>query len=148
MQRPPSLGSGHVEGRGDILAQLRAVNAASGFDRWAGIMLEEAGDGQAALSLQARPDLLQQSGFLHAGILGALIDRSCGFAAASVSGAVLASQFSVRCYRPAVGDRFIARARVTRAGKRQIFVSAEVFAFIDEGEKLVAGGDAVLITTP
>ena len=130
----------------DLLTQLRAVSDASGFDRWAGFDLLNAADGRAELALVARPDLLQQAGFLHAGVLGALIDRSCGFAAASVAGAVLASQYQVRCYRPAIGERFVARAHVVRAGKRQIFALAEVFAIGDDAERLVAGGDAVLIT--
>ena len=129
-----------------LLDQLRAVSAASGFDRWAGFDLLGAGDGAAELAVAARPELLQQGGFLHAGVLGALIDRSCGFAAASVAGAVLVSQYQVRCYRPAVGERFVARAHVARAGKRQIFALAEVFAMTGGEEKLVAGGDAVLMT--
>lgn len=130
----------------DLLAQLRAVSQASGFDRWAGLNLLSAGDGRAELVLTSRPDLLQQGGFLHAGVLGALVDRSCGFAAAAVAGAVLASQYQVRCYRPAIGDRFVARASVARAGKRQIFALAEVYAQTAGEERLVAGGDAILIT--
>ena len=130
----------------DLLDTLRAVSAASGFDHWAGFHLATAGEGRAELHLASRPDLLQQAGFLHAGVIGALIDRSCGFAAASLAGAILASQYQVRCYRPAIGDRFVTRAHVVRAGKRQIFALAEVFAITSEEERLVAGGDAVLIT--
>jgi acyl-coenzyme A thioesterase PaaI-like protein len=44
-----------------------------------------------------------------------------------------------------VGERFVARARVTRAGKRQVFATAELFAIREGGEKLVAGGSAVLM---
>lgn len=129
-----------------VLLALREVNAASAFDRWAGVELVSVGDGRAELTLAARPDLFQHAGFLHAGVMGALIDRSCGFAAASVAGAVVASQYQVRCYRPAVGERFVTRAHVVRAGKRQVFAAAEVFAVTGEKEVLVAGGDAVLIT--
>ena len=49
----------------------------------------------------------QYSGFLHAGPIGALIDTTCGFAAATVVGRVLASHFSVNCLRPAIGERLI-----------------------------------------
>jgi uncharacterized protein (TIGR00369 family) len=129
-----------------LLAQMRAVNAASPFNHWAGFELVSAVDGVAELTMSARPETLQHSGFLHAGVMGALIDTACGFAAASVAGAVLASQYQVRCYRPAKGDRFIARAKVIRAGKRQIFAFAEVSVVGPDGETLVAGGDAVLIT--
>jgi acyl-coenzyme A thioesterase PaaI-like protein len=77
--------------------------------------------------------------------VGALIDTACGFAAASLSGAVVASQYQVRCYRPAIGTAFVARAKVVRAGKRQIFATAELFTLTDARETLVAGGDAILI---
>jgi uncharacterized protein (TIGR00369 family) len=129
----------------EILDRLRAVCAASPFDAWAGFDLRAAGKGEAELRVAAREDLLQQSGFLHAGVLGALIDRACGFAAASVAGAVLASQYQVLCYKPAVGQAFVARARVDRLGKRQVFASAQVFAIASGAETLVAGGTAVLM---
>ena len=128
-----------------LLEQMRAVNAASPFNSWAGFELISAADGKAKLVLVSKPDVLQHAGFLHAGVLGALIDTACGFAAASVSGSVLASQYQVLCYKPAVGDRFIAHATVDRAGKRQVFASARVMASRDGVETLVAGGTAVLI---
>lgn len=124
---------------------LRQVNAASSFNAWAGFEVSSAEDGAAELILNARPELLQHSGFLHAGIIGGLIDTACGFAAATVVGSVLASQYQVMCYAPAVGDRFAVRAKVVRAGKRQVFATAELFAQTDKEEKLVAGGSAVLM---
>ncbi|HEX8481582.1 MAG TPA: PaaI family thioesterase [Allosphingosinicella sp.] len=124
---------------------LQQVNAASPFNAWAGFELLSAEGGAAELALDARPDLLQHGGFLHAAVIGGLIDTACGFAAASVAGNVLASQYQVMCYAPAVGDRFVARARVVRAGRRQVFATAEVFELKDGAEKLVAGGSAVLM---
>jgi uncharacterized protein (TIGR00369 family) len=128
-----------------MIELLRQVNAASPFNSWAGIELVKVGEGTAELSLSARPDLLQHAGFLHAGIVGALIDTACGFAAATLSGNVLASQYQVMCYAPAVGGRFITRAKVTRAGKRQVFATAELLALQGDKESLVAGGSAVLM---
>lgn len=128
-----------------VLEQLRAVNAASPFNSWAGFALMSAAEGRAELALDPRPEALQHAGFLHAGILGAMIDTSCGFAAASIAGAVLASQYQVLCYKPAVGQRFIARARVDRAGKRQVFASADIFAITNGKEALVAAGTTILM---
>src|ERR1700712_4774419 len=86
----------------------------------------------------------QYAGFLHAGLIGALIDTGCGFAAATLVGPVLASHFSVNCLRPAVGERFIARARVVKPGKSQVFTACELFAQKDGVEKLVATGETLL----
>ena len=131
----------------EALALLRAVVAATPFDVWLDLALVEASDGKALVRLASRPDLLQQSGFLHAGVIAALIDRAAGFAAASVAGAVLTANFQVTPYRPAVGDTFEAVAQVVRAGKAQVFVNVELFAIEGDGRKLVAGGTAVLAVT-
>ena len=130
-----------------VLATLRRVNSASPFDAWAGVQLVSAANGEAVLTLDARADLNQPAGFLHAGLQSALVDRACGFAAASVAGAVTTIQFQMSFYAPAAGERFVTKARVVRAGKRQVFATAELFSFQGNTEKLVAGGSAVLSMT-
>jgi uncharacterized protein (TIGR00369 family) len=129
----------------DFLEALGAVNNASPFDRWAGVRILSAAKGQVSLEIEARPDLLQHSGFLHAGIEAALIDRACGFAAATLAGNVVTAQFAVRCFKPATGERFRCDAEVVRAGKRQVFAEARLFAIAADGsEALVGAGDALL----
>lgn len=126
------------------LDQLRAANAASAFNQWCGIAIDKAEGGAAEISMRWRDEGGQYRGFLHAGVVGALIDSACGFAAATVAGPVLTAHYAVNCLRPAVGERFIARARVVRAGKQQIFTSCELYAVAHGAEKLVATGDALL----
>jgi len=129
----------------DALARLRAINAAAAFNRWCGIEVVAAEPGSATIAMPWRQDAGQYSGFLHAGLLGALVDTACGFAAATVLGRVLASHYSVSCLRPAVGERFVARAKVVKPGKNQVFTSCEVFAQAGDGEKLVATGETLLL---
>ncbi len=124
---------------------IRKLNSSAPFNRWAEFEAIEAKDGQAELALRWRDDLGQYSGFLHAGLLGALVDTACGFAATTVSGHVLASHFAVNCLAPATGDRFIALAKVVKAGRRQVFTSAEVYALSSNGRKLVATGEAIMV---
>ncbi len=130
------------------LAMLRAINATAPFNRWCGIEVDSATAGSAQISLPWRDEVAQYSGFLHAGLVGALIDTACGFAAATVVGRVLASHYSVNCLRPAVGTSFIARARVVKAGKSQVFTAAELFAVTDGAETLVATGETLLSVVP
>jgi len=134
-----------VEPSTDALARLRAINAAAAFNRWCGIEVVAAEPGSATIAMPWRQDAGQYSGFLHAGLLGALVDTACGFAAATVLGRVLASHYSVSCLRPAVGERFVARAKVVKPGKNQVFTSCEVFAQAGDGEKLVATGETLLL---
>jgi uncharacterized protein (TIGR00369 family) len=128
----------------DPLALLRSINATAAFNRWCGIEVLSAGAGRAEIAMPWRGEVGQYAGFLHAGLVGALIDTACGFAAVTMVGRVLASHFAVNCLRPAVGHRFIARARVVKPGRTQVFTTCELFAVTDEGEKLVATGETLL----
>jgi acyl-coenzyme A thioesterase PaaI-like protein len=88
----------------------------------------------------------QYAGFLHAGLIGAMLDTACGFAAATVAGRVLASHFSVNCLSPALGRAFVARGKVVKAGRKQVFASAELYGQGEDGSlKLVATGSAILV---
>ncbi len=128
----------------DPLNMLRQINASAEFNRWCGIEVVAADQGSVVLALVWRKEFGQYAGYLHAGMIGALIDTACGFAAATISGQVLASTFMVNCLRPAVGDSFLARARVVKAGKKQIFTACDLYAVSAEGEKLVATGQTLL----
>lgn len=128
----------------DPLAQIRAINQGAAFNRWCGIEVVSVEPGKAEIAMPWRAEVGQYSGFLHAGLVGALIDTACGFAAASMVGRVLASHYSVNCLRPAVGERFIARARVVKPGKTQVFTACELYAVADGSEKLVATGETLL----
>ena len=128
----------------DPLALLRSINATAAFNRWCRIEVLSAGAGHAEIAMPWRGEVGQYAGFLHAGLVGALIDTACGFAAVTLVGRVLASHFAVNCLRPAIGHRFIARARVVKPGRTQVFTACELFAVTDEGEKLVATGETLL----
>lgn len=128
----------------DPLSFLRGINQAAAFNRWCGIEVVAADQGQAEIAMPWREEVGQYAGFLHAGLIGALIDTACGFAAATVVGRVLASHYAVNCLRPAVGERFIARARVVKPGRSQVFTACELFAVARGEEKLVATGETLL----
>jgi uncharacterized protein (TIGR00369 family) len=92
--------------------------------------------------------LTQYSGHLHAGLIAALLDTACGFAAATRAGAVTASHFSMNCLQPAIGAHLVARGTMVRAGRRQVFARAELFAEDERGERsLVATGETLLVPT-
>ena len=134
-----------MERSNDLLTQLRTINAAAEFNRWCGIEVVSAGQGSATIAMPWRSEAGQYSGYLHAGLIGALIDTACGFAAATLVSNVLASHYSVSCLRPAVGERFIAKARVVKPGKNQIFTTCDLFADAGGSERLVATGETILL---
>jgi uncharacterized protein (TIGR00369 family) len=130
------------------LQELAAVNDSAAFNRMVNFEVVSAGDGCAEIGMAWRDDFTQYAGHLHAGMIAALLDTACGFAAATLIGAVTASHFSMNCLRPAVGRRFVAKGVTVRAGRRQVFAKAELFAGGEEGDMvLVATGETVLVPT-
>lgn len=129
----------------NALEMLKKINAMAEFNRWCDIEVTVAESGVVEIQMPWRPEVGQYAGYLHAGLIGALIDTACGFAAATVAGPhLLAANFSVNCLRPAVGQKFIARARVVKPGKTQVFTACDLFAVDSQGEKLVANGQTLL----
>ncbi|WP_398497271.1 PaaI family thioesterase [Variovorax sp.] len=133
-----------------MLDTIQALNRTAAFNRWAGFEVVRAEKGEAELRMAWREaDMGQYAGFLHAGMIGALLDTVCGFAAATVAGRVLASHFSVDCMAPALGRVFVARGRVVKAGRKQVFTAAELFGEVEDGTlKLLATGSTILVPVP
>ncbi len=128
----------------DLVKRLTEISKTSTFNNWLGLELLSATPGDIELHLKWRPEFAQYNGFLHAAIVGGLIDTACGFAAATMSGKVLASQFSVRCLRPAIAETFVVKGHVLKPGRQQIFATAELFG-LDNPSKPFAVGDAILV---
>lgn len=133
----------------EMLTYLKAVNNTAGFNVWAGIEVSAAEVGLVELRLAWREEFGQYAGFLHAGIVTALLDTACGFAAATVTGGnVTASHCAVSFLAPAKGDAFTARASVVKSGRRQVFTTGELTAERGDANVLVATGHTLLIPLP
>ena len=128
------------------LQHLIAANAAAGFNSMAGFEVVAAADGVSEIRMKWDDRFTQYAGYLHAGMIAALLDTACGFAAATVTGRVMASHFSMNCLKPAIGRTFVAKGSTVRAGRKQIFAKAELFAETEAGEtSLVATGETLLV---
>lgn len=92
--------------------------------------------------------LTQQDGFLHAGIVTALIDSACGYAAYSLmppGSRVLSVEFKVNLLSPARGDRFRAEGRVIKPGRTLTVCEGRLFSIEKEQESLCALMQATMI---
>ena len=104
-----------------------------------------------ALELPFDPRLTQQNGFLHAGVVAALADNACGYAALSLMPAgaeVLSVEFKVNLMKPAAGPLFRADGRVVRAGRTLMVCTAEVRALGAGREDVVALMQATMMQVP
>ncbi|WP_406113104.1 PaaI family thioesterase [Streptomyces sp. NBC_01014] len=96
------------------------------------------GDGAAVLEVDVRPELLQQNGFLHGGVLAYAADNAITFAAGTTLGpAVLTGGFSIQYVRPGAGRTLVARAAVAHTGRRQATVRCDLFMVRDDGGEVL-----------
>ena len=103
--------------------------------RTLGVTLERVAPGEVDLALPFRADLTQQHGFLHAGVVTAVVDSACGYAALSLmepGAAVLSVEFKVQLLAPARGVWFRGLGRVVRAGRTLTVVTGELRALARE----------------
>ena len=85
--------------------------------------------GEVDIELLFRDDLLQQTGTLHGGVLAAIGDSACGYAALTLMPAgseVWSVEFKINLLAPAAGRRFVAKGRVIRSGRTLTVCMADI----------------------
>ena len=103
-----------------------------------GMELVDISPGEATIRIQMRDDLRQPYGVLHGGITATLIDTAMAFAARTrlaEDEKATTIDLTVHYLRPHIEGAVTCTAKVVRAGKRIITLSAD--AFNSEG-KLIA----------
>ncbi len=108
------------------------------FAKLLGIEVDSLEPGHAVLSMQMRDDLKRNGGIAHGGAVATLIDSAMAFAIMQLLGEnehTVTVDLTIHYLRPLSEGSARASARVVRAGRRVITVSAELF---DEEGKLAA----------
>lgn len=125
----------------DFEAKVRSSFAKQTAMRTLGAVIGKVGPGEVEIEMPYRADLTQQYGFIHCGIVTAILDSACGYAAFSLSApdtAVLTVEYKVNFVAPAKGGRLLARGEVVRPGTTIAVCKGDVLAYDGEEEKLVA----------
>ena len=116
-----------------------------------GVQIESIEAGRVVLAMAHRPELTQQHGFLHAGMVATALDSACGYAAFTlmpVGAGVLTIEFKINLLAPARGPRLRFEAQVTKAGRTISVVDGRAFQFEagSDERKLVATMTATIMT--
>jgi uncharacterized protein (TIGR00369 family) len=114
-----------------------------------GAVIARVAPGEVDIALPYSEDLTQQHGFMHAGVLAAVADSACGYAALTLMApgtAVLSVEFKINLLAPAAGTRFVARGRVLRAGRTITVCRGDVVSMGADEEKLVATMQSTMMT--
>ena len=115
-----------------------------------GATLEVAEAGRVVIVMPHKPELSQQHGFLHAGIVATALDSACGYAAFSLmsaDAAVLTIEFKINLLAPARGPWFRFEGLVTKAGRTISVVEGKAYQHEAGGpESLCASMTATVMT--
>lgn len=124
--------------------RLEQALAHSPFAQMIGFELSAFAPGRISLEVIPRQALTQHHGFVHGAVVGFMIDSACAWAAASLVGDVVTSEYKVNLLAPALGEKLVCRSEVIKAGQRQVVARADVFALRDGQEKIIATGLATI----
>jgi uncharacterized protein (TIGR00369 family) len=112
------------------LTRIHKALAAVPYAELLGIELVHVGRGIATLGIPVRKELTQNHGVVHGGAVASLIDSAMAFAIIPLLAPkerVTTVDLTISYLRSVTKGRMISTAKVVRAGRRLIVVSAEVF---------------------
>jgi uncharacterized protein (TIGR00369 family) len=125
-----------------IAAAIRTTLENQGFTRLVGAEVVSVEPGVVVMALDRRPEVLQQAGLFHGGVLAYLVDNATTAAAGTMidraTRAVITAEYKINLVAPSTGDRLTCRAEVVKPGRLLTVVEAKVTCRIDGAEKLVA----------
>ena len=125
-----------------IAASIRKTLEDQGFTQLVGAEVVSVEPGVVVMALDRRPEVLQQAGLFHGGVLAYLVDNATTAAAATVidrtKRTVITAEYKINLVAPSTGDRLTCRAEVVKPGRLLTVVEAKLHCRIDGAEKLVA----------
>ena len=118
--------------------RTRASFARQGAMALIGARLERVEPGRVEIVLPFRPELSQQHGFFHAGMIAAIADSAGGYAGFTLfppEAGVLTVEFKLNLIAAADGERAIALGEVIRSGRT--LTVCRLDAFVEKGGERV-----------
>jgi len=115
----------------DYEARTRASFERQGAMRTLGARLVGLRPGYCAIEVTPAPELSQQHGYVHAGVIAAIVDTAGGYAGFTLfpaEASVLTVEFKLNLLAPAEGERVVAEGFVVKVGRTLTITRGEVHA--------------------
>lgn len=125
----------------DALQRVQESFALQGAMQTLGAQITHLAAGAVDIGFDWAPGLTQQHGFIHAGMLSAVLDSACGYAGFSLmpeDAGVLTIEFKINLLAPAQGQRFRCEGRVLKPGRTIVVTEGRAYAIDNGQEKLCA----------
>ncbi|MCI5057830.1 MAG: PaaI family thioesterase [Flavobacteriales bacterium] len=104
--------------------------------------------GYCEIEINSNPNLTQQHGYFHAGVISTIADNCCGYAGLSLmdqKSSILTVEFKINLIAPGEGDKLIGKGTVIKAGRTLTIAKAEVFSIVNGKSQPCAICQATLI---
>ena len=132
-----------------IAAAIKNTLENQGFTRLVGAEVVSVDPGAVVMAVNRRPEVLQQNGLFHGGVIAYLIDNATTAAAGTLidraARSVITAEYKINLVAPSTGDRLTCRAEVVKGGRTLTVVDAKVFCRTDGEERLVAVALATIV---
>jgi len=129
-----------------MIEALESVIAHTPFASFLGAQILKASPGSVELAIDVKPDIMNQHhGFVHGAVMGFVADSACAWAAGTLAGDVVTSEYKLNFLAPATGQRIIGRGRVIKASSRIVVTQADIYCIRNGSEKLVAIALATIV---
>lgn len=133
----------------DFKTRIKSNFEAQQVMAFLGASLEHIEEGKCEIHLPFRPELSQQNGFFHAGIISTVVDSAAGYAALSVmpmDSDVLSVEYKMNLLRPGAGHLLIAKGEVIKPGRQLVVCKGEAWVQNKDEQKLCVTGLFTMIT--
>ncbi len=127
--------------------ELKGVFRAAPFVTHVGIELVSFGPGYCETELRILPHHLQQTGYVHAGVLATMADHTAGGAASTLVGPdqyILTAEFKINFLRAATGEWLRCKSSVLKPGSMLTVVECEVYCEEGTTSRLVSKATATM----
>ncbi len=104
--------------------------------------------GRVTLEFPFSADLIQQHGFIHAGVITTVLDSACGYAAFTLMDAaaeVLTVEFKSNFLAPAQGQHFRCEGEVIKSGRTLMVTQGRAIAVNNGVETLISTMQATMM---
>ena len=128
--------------------RIRASFDRQGLMRHLGARITHIGPGRVHITLDKRPEVTQQHGYIHAGATSAIADSAGGYAAFTLfpeDSTVLTVEYKINLLAPAAGDSIEAVGTVLKSGRTLTVCQLQVHSVEDGKKTLIATGQQTLI---
>jgi len=129
-----------------LVHALETVVVNTPFASFCGAQILNASPGSVELAIDVRPEIMNQHhGFVHGAVLGFVADSACAWAAGTLAGDVVTSEYKLHFLAPAVGQRILGRGKVIKASSKIVVTQADIVCVNKGSEKLVAVALATIV---